>query len=45
MQTNGASFWEPRTAAATKGQGEQCLICHGPDRIAGISLVHTDKTP
>jgi len=45
MQTNGGSFWESRSAAAAKQQGEQCLICHGPNRIAAISLVHTDKTP
>jgi len=45
MQTNGGSFWESRSAAAAKQQGEQCLICHGPNRIAAISLVHNDKTP
>ncbi|MFL5415530.1 MAG: multiheme c-type cytochrome [Myxococcales bacterium] len=44
MQTNGALFWEARSLLATRPL-EQCLICHGPDRIAGISLVHTDKTP
>lgn len=45
MQTNGASIWEPRSTALTKPQKEQCLICHGPNRLAGISLVHTDRTP
>ena len=45
MQTNGGSFWESRGAATAKQQGEQCLICHGPNRIAAISLVHSDKTP
>lgn len=45
MQTNGASIWEPRSTALTKPQKEECLICHGPNRLAGISLVHTDKTP
>ena len=45
MQTNGGSFWESRAAAAAKQQGEQCLICHGPNRVAAISLVHSDKTP
>ncbi len=44
MQTNGASFWEPRSGLATKPL-EQCLICHGPNRIASISLVHLDRTP
>jgi OmcA/MtrC family decaheme c-type cytochrome len=45
MQTNGASIWEPRATALTKPQKEECLICHGPNRLAGIALVHTDKTP
>jgi len=45
MQTNGGSFWESRAAAAAKQQGEQCLICHGPNRVAAISLAHSDKTP
>ena len=45
MQTNGASIWEPRSTALTKPQKEECLICHGPNRIANIALVHTDKTP
>jgi len=45
MQTNGASIWEPRSTALTKPQKEECLICHGPNRLAGISLVHTDRTP
>jgi OmcA/MtrC family decaheme c-type cytochrome len=45
MQTNGASIWEPRSTALTKLQKEECLICHGPNRLAGISLVHSDRTP
>jgi OmcA/MtrC family decaheme c-type cytochrome len=45
MQTNGASIWEPRSVALTKPQKEECLICHGPNRIASISLVHVDRTP
>jgi OmcA/MtrC family decaheme c-type cytochrome len=45
MVTNGGSFWEPRSTALTKPLGEQCLICHGPNRIAAISVVHADKTP
>jgi OmcA/MtrC family decaheme c-type cytochrome len=45
MQSNGASIWEPRSIALTKPQKEECLICHGPDRIADISLVHADRTP
>ncbi|HEX7840120.1 MAG TPA: OmcA/MtrC family decaheme c-type cytochrome [Kofleriaceae bacterium] len=45
MQTNGASIWEPRSIALTKPQKEECLICHGPNRLANIALVHTDRTP
>jgi OmcA/MtrC family decaheme c-type cytochrome len=45
MQTNGASIWEPRATALTKPQKEECLICHGPNRLANIALVHTDRTP
>ena len=45
MQTNGGSFWEVRSTVAAKPQGEECLICHGPNRLAAISLVHLNKTP
>jgi len=45
MQTNGGSFWRPRAEALNDTRGEQCLICHGPNRVAAISLVHTDRTP
>jgi OmcA/MtrC family decaheme c-type cytochrome len=45
MQTNGGSFYLDRSAAFSKPQGEECMICHGPNRIAAVSLVHTDKTP
>jgi OmcA/MtrC family decaheme c-type cytochrome len=45
MQTNGASIWERRDIAFSKPQKEECLICHGPNRVAAISLVHLDRTP
>ena len=45
MKTNGGSFWEARSAVSAKPQKEECLICHGPNRIAAISLVHLDRTP
>jgi len=45
MQTNGGLYWQARNTPTATGQGEQCLICHGPNRIAAIGLVHTDKTP
>jgi len=44
MQTNGALFWQQRSLLATQPL-EQCLVCHGPNRIASISLVHLDRTP
>jgi hypothetical protein len=40
MQTNGGSFYEARSTAFTKPQREECLLCHGPGRIAAISDVH-----
>jgi OmcA/MtrC family decaheme c-type cytochrome len=40
MQTNGGSFYEPRSTAFTKPQQEECLLCHGPGRIASISEQH-----
>lgn len=38
MQTNGGSFYAPRSAAL--GTLEQCMLCHGPGRVADIRLVH-----
>jgi len=40
MQTNGGSFYEPRSTAFTKPQKEECLLCHGPGRIASIAERH-----
>ena len=40
MQTNGGSFYEARTTAFTKPQQEECLLCHGPGRIASIADRH-----
>jgi OmcA/MtrC family decaheme c-type cytochrome len=38
MEQNGASIYKPRsTALATK---EQCMICHGPGRVAAIKDMH-----
>jgi hypothetical protein len=45
MQTNGGQFWVPRGPVPTNQQGEQCLVCHGPNRIASIATVHIVKTP
>jgi hypothetical protein len=47
MQTNGGSFYADRGAGVTltppgpvSGTKEQCLICHGPGRVAYIGDVH-----
>jgi hypothetical protein len=40
MQTNGGSFFEARTTAFSKPQQEECLLCHGPGRIASIADRH-----
>ena len=40
MQTNGGSFYEPRSVAFSKPQKEECLLCHGPGRLASISERH-----
>lgn len=38
METNGGSFYAPRTAASASL--EQCSVCHGPGRVADIKAVH-----
>jgi OmcA/MtrC family decaheme c-type cytochrome len=40
MQTNGGSFYEPRAVAFAKPQQEECLLCHGPGRLASIFERH-----
>ena len=40
MQTNGGSFYESRAAVAAKPQQEECMLCHGPNRIAAIADRH-----
>jgi len=39
MRSNGGQFYAPRSAVLGGAQ-EQCLICHGPGRIAAIGEVH-----
>lgn len=39
MRANGGHFYEPRSAVLA-GAPEQCMICHGPGRIAAIGIVH-----
>jgi OmcA/MtrC family decaheme c-type cytochrome len=41
MKTNGGLFYTPRSTAVTPGGSqEQCMLCHGPGRIAAIGIVH-----
>jgi len=40
MQTNGGSFYESRATVAAKPQQEECMLCHGPNRIAAIADRH-----
>jgi OmcA/MtrC family decaheme c-type cytochrome len=40
MRANGGSFYAPRATVLAAGPQEQCLICHGPGRVAAIGVVH-----
>ncbi|MEO8548483.1 MAG: OmcA/MtrC family decaheme c-type cytochrome [Kofleriaceae bacterium] len=41
MKQNGGYFYAPRsTALAPNAPQEQCMICHGPGRVAAIGVVH-----
>ena len=41
MRSSGGLFYEQRaTALAPDGPQEQCLLCHGPGRVAAIGEVH-----
>jgi OmcA/MtrC family decaheme c-type cytochrome len=41
MRQNGGQFYAQRSTALAPGAPpEQCLICHGPGRIAAIGAVH-----
>jgi hypothetical protein len=45
MQTNGGSFYESRAVVAAKPQQEECLLCHGPGRLASIAERHALMLP
>jgi OmcA/MtrC family decaheme c-type cytochrome len=45
MQTNGGSFYEPRSVVFAKPQQEECLLCHGPGRLASIADRHAVLMP
>lgn len=41
MRSNGGRFYEARSSVLAPGaEQEQCLICHGPGRVAAIGVVH-----
>jgi len=40
MTANGGLFYAPRSSVPLGGTQEQCMICHGPGRVAAIGLVH-----
>ncbi len=39
MESNGGSVYAPRATALAKA--EQCLLCHGPGRVADIKVMHS----
>jgi OmcA/MtrC family decaheme c-type cytochrome len=40
MELNGGSFYETRAAVKASGKIEQCVLCHGPGKVAAIADVH-----
>ena len=40
MRSNGGSIYAARAAAL--GTPEQCLVCHGPGKLADIKMVHAN---
>jgi hypothetical protein len=40
MDLNGGSFYETRAAVQGSGKIEQCMLCHGPGKVAAIADVH-----
>jgi OmcA/MtrC family decaheme c-type cytochrome len=41
MKQNGGYFYAPRSVVlAPSAPQEQCMICHGPGRVAAIGMVH-----
>jgi OmcA/MtrC family decaheme c-type cytochrome len=38
MANEGGSLYSPRSAALPKA--EQCMLCHGPDKVANIKTMH-----
>jgi len=41
MKSNGGQFYAPRAAVLSLGASqEECMLCHGPGRVAAIGEVH-----
>lgn len=40
MRANGGQFYAARSTVLSSPAKEQCLICHGPGRVAAIGEVH-----
>ncbi len=40
MRANGGQFYAARSSVLSSPAKEQCLICHGPGRVAAIGTVH-----
>jgi OmcA/MtrC family decaheme c-type cytochrome len=40
MTSSGGLFYVPRSSVPFSGSQEQCLVCHGPGRIAAIGKIH-----
>ncbi|MGE3767497.1 MAG: OmcA/MtrC family decaheme c-type cytochrome [Kofleriaceae bacterium] len=40
MRANGGQFYAARSSVLSSPAKEQCMICHGPGRVAAIGLVH-----
>jgi hypothetical protein len=41
MKANGGQFYSQRSTVLGAGASrEQCMLCHGPGRVAAIGLVH-----
>jgi OmcA/MtrC family decaheme c-type cytochrome len=40
MKTSGGLFYSDRATALSSGSTEQCMLCHGPGKVAAIGVVH-----
>jgi OmcA/MtrC family decaheme c-type cytochrome len=40
MRSNGGQFYAARSTVLSSPAKEQCLLCHGPGRVAAIGTVH-----